>query len=101
MNNYEMNLKFSELFKEFTEVKVVLEKVLSSVRPEDVLWDNSDILRNWKVSERTLADWRKKGMISYVQVQNKIWYPKESRENFIKNHLVKVQLNDGGQNHGN
>jgi hypothetical protein len=94
MNNYEMNLRFSELFKEFSELKTVLEKILSSVRPEETLWDNADIIKNWKVSERTLADWRKKGLISYVQVQSKIWYPQDARESFLKNHCVKVQLND-------
>jgi hypothetical protein len=94
MNSYEMNLKFSELFKEFTEVKAVLEKVLSNIKPDQDLWDNADIIQNWKVSERTLADWRKKGLIAYVQVQNKICYPKTARECFLKDHFVIVQLND-------
>ena len=94
MNNYEMNLKFSELFKEFTEVKATLEKVLSSIKSHEDLWDNADIIKNWKVSERTLADWRKKGLISYVQVQSKIWYPKDARDGFLKDHFVEVKLND-------
>ena len=101
MNNYEMNLKFLELFKELTEVKKTLDQVLSNIKPESELWDNCDIIKNWKVSERTLADWRKRGVISYVQVQSKIWYPKEARDNFLKDHLVKIQLNNGGLNHGN
>ena len=95
MNNYEMDLKFSGLFKELTELKKTLELVLSTVRPEEELWDNADIIQNWKVSERTLADWRKKGLISYVQVQSKIWYPKAARDCFLKNHYVRVQPNDG------
>jgi len=94
MNNYEMNLKFLELFKELSEVRTVLCKVLSCITPDEDLWDNADIIKNWKVSERTLADWRKKGLISYVQVQSKIWYPQEARENFLKDHFVAVQLND-------
>lgn len=96
-----MNLKFSELFKELKEVKKTLDRVLSNVKPEEDLWDNSDLIKNWKVSERTLADWRKKGLISYVQVQNKIWYPKESRDSFQRAFQVKIQLNNGGMNHGN
>lgn len=89
-----MNLRFSELFKEFTEIKVILERVLSSIKPDEDLWDNADIIKNWKVSERTLADWRKKGLISYIQVQSKIWYPRTARESFLKDHFVKGQLND-------
>ena len=95
MNNYEMNIRFSELLKEVSEVRKILDKLSSLVKPEDELWDNADIIKNWKVSERTLADWRKKGIISYVQVQSKIWYPQYAREGFLKNHYVKVQLNDG------
>jgi hypothetical protein len=94
MNNYEMNLKFSELFREFTTVKAILEKVLSNIKSDEDLWDNADIIQNWKVSERTLADWRKKRLISYVQVQSKIWYPKTARESFLNDHFVKVQIND-------
>ncbi len=94
MNNYEMNLKFLELSKELSELKTILSKVLISIRPDEDLWDNADIIKNWKVSERTLADWRKKGLISYVQVQSKIWYPKNARESFLKDHFVAVQLND-------
>jgi hypothetical protein len=117
MNNYEMNLKFSELLKEVTELKSNLDKLLSIVKPEEDLWDNSDVIRNWKVSERTLSDWRKNGLIGYVQVNGKIWYPRSVRNKFLDQHLVTdgydnvqeddfdddwvVYINNGGQNHGN
>jgi hypothetical protein len=52
------------------------------------LWDSSDIIRNWKVSERTLADWRKKKMIGYVQINKKIFYPRTSRERFISENSI-------------
>jgi hypothetical protein len=94
MNSYEMNLKFNELSNELSDLRNVLSQVLLNVRPDDELWDNADIIKNWKVSERTLADWRKKGLISYVQVQSKIWYPRESRESFLDENYVKVQHND-------
>lgn len=97
-----MDLKFLELFKELSEIKTILENVLSKVNPEEVPWDNSDIIRNWKVSERTLSDWRKKGLIAYVQVQGKIWYPRSSREAFMnkysisaKNENVRIEYQDG------
>jgi len=97
MNNYEMNVRFSELLNEVTELKKTLDKVLSIVKPEEDLWDNSDLVRNWKVSERTLSDWRKNGIISYVQVNGKVWYPRYAREEFLDKHLTK----DEGLNHGN
>jgi hypothetical protein len=93
MNNYELDLKFSELFKELTEVKNTLEQVLSCIKPEGDLWDNSDIIRNWKISERTLAYWRKNGLLSYVQVNGKIWYPRNTREAFLSRHMQNESLN--------
>jgi len=111
-----MNLKFLELFKELSEVKSTLEQVLSNIKPEAEVWDNSDIIRNWKVSERTLADWRKNGLISYVKVNGKIWYPRNAREEFLDRNTVNevddvngiyqdqdwvVYLKEGGHHHGN
>lgn len=95
MNNYEMDLKFLELQKELTEVKKTLDKALLTVRSEKELWDNADIIKYWKVSERTLAGWRKKGLISYVQVQSKIYYPEDARAEFLNNHLIGGSLNNG------
>jgi hypothetical protein len=57
--------------------------------PEVDLWDNSEIIRKWKISERTLASWRKNGLISYVQVSGKIWYTKEGRDEFLKRNLIQ------------
>lgn len=92
-----MNIKFSELLNEVADLKKTLDILLSIVKPEEDLWDNSDLIRNWKVSDRTLSDWRKNGLISYIQVNGKIWYTKKAREGFLEKHLVK----DGGLNHGN
>lgn len=89
-----MNLKFLELAKELSELRDIICKVLLSVKPDEDLWDNADVIKNWKVSERTLADWRKKGLISYVQVQSKIWYTKEARESFLNENYIRVQHND-------
>lgn len=83
-----MNIRFSELLNEVAGLKETLDKLLTFVKPNEELWDNADIIQNWKVSERTLADWRKKGLISYVQVQNKIWYPKSARDEFLAKNLV-------------
>ncbi|MEI7829695.1 MAG: hypothetical protein WCI31_07985 [Prolixibacteraceae bacterium] len=52
------------------------------------LWDNSDLIRNWKISQRTLSTWRTDGLIDYVQAGSKIWYPREARERFILKNLI-------------
>ena len=101
MNEYLVNMKFSEVFKCISEIRNDLNFVMNNIKPEEELWDNSDLTRRWKISERTLASWRHTGLISYVQVNGKIWYPKEARDSFLRDHLVKVQLNKEVHNHEN
>ena len=68
-----------------------LKEVKGKVKFDYELWDGADIILNWKVSPRTLADWRAKGMIGYIQVGNKIWYPREARELFLNQHFIKAK----------
>jgi hypothetical protein len=89
MNEYVFNLQLREISSTLKEVKNDVELLKKENRPELGLWDNSDIIRNWKTSERTLATWRKKGLISYVQLSGKIWYTKESREEFLRRNLIQ------------
>ena len=78
-----------EVLAEIQFLKDALSEIKKS-KNEDEMWDNSDMIRNWRISLRTLADWRSTGKIGYVQVGNKIWYPKNERELFLKANLVKA-----------
>ena len=89
MNDYNINVKFNEVITAISAVKDDVESLKKTVKSDEDLWDGSDIIRNWKVSERTLASWRSNGLISYVQVNGKIWYPRIERENFLLNNLIK------------
>lgn len=73
-------------------LSAVLEelKLLSTmVNPKDELWRVQDMETNWGVSVRLQSDWRRDGVIDYVQYGNKIWYPREAREAFIAKNIVK------------
>jgi hypothetical protein len=99
-----MNTDLAYLQKEFLDQIQFIRKELTDIkknRDSDEMWDNSDLTRNWKVSLRTLAEWRAEGKIGYVQIGNKIWYPREERELFIKANLVKVGLKNGGEAQSN
>jgi len=94
-----MNIDLSYLKKEFLDEIRFLRKELTDIiksRDSDEMWDNSDLIRNWKVSLRTLAEWRAERKIGYVQMGNKIWYPKEERDFFIKANLVPGGLKNVG-----
>lgn len=86
-----MNIDHSYFIKEIFDEIRFLRKELTDIKKNkvcDEMWDNSDLTRNWKVSLRTVAEWRASGKIGYFQVGKKILYPKEEREFFIKANLV-------------
>jgi hypothetical protein len=95
MISYDTNVRISEILKGIEQVMVCVNQLIEVVKPEEELWDNSDLIRNWKVSERTLSSWRCKGLISFIRVNGKIWYPREARENFLRDHLVGCQQKNG------
>ena len=88
MVEFDTSVRISDIQKKMDVVKECVDRLLEVVKPEEKLWDNSDIIRNWKVSERTLATWRKEKLIRFVQVKDKIWYPKEAREEFLQRNLI-------------
>lgn len=95
-----MNTDLAYLQKEFLDQIQLIRKELTDIKKNrdcDEMWDNSDLTRNWKVSLRTLAEWRAEGKIGYVQIGNKIWYPREERELLIKANLVKIGFKNGGE----
>jgi len=76
----------------FTVMKS-LDKQVPFIKQRQNHWHNANIIRNGKMSERTLATWRSKVLIGYVQIGGKIWYPREARKEFLSNHLIRI--NDG------
>lgn len=67
-----------------------LNLLSTMVNPKDELWRVQDMESNWGVSVRLQANWRRDGVIDYVQIGNKIWYPREAREAFIKANTIKA-----------
>jgi len=95
MVSYDFAYRVNQIEKSLLEFKSLLIEIQSSIKPENDIWDNADMIQNWKVSERTLAEWRKDKKISYVKVNSKIWYTAENRLEFLSSHTIHNQLNDG------
>jgi hypothetical protein len=91
MNEYRIESKLSEMEKGIREMKEDLDNLARTVKPESDMWDSSEIIRKWKISERTLATWRHRGLISYVQLNGKIWYPRIAREEFLQRNLIPIK----------
>lgn len=85
---FDTEVRIEKIEKNLEEVSKKVDAVLKVVKAEEDLWDNSELIRRWNVSERTLASWRSKGLISYVQVNGKIWYPRVAREEFLVRNLI-------------
>lgn len=86
MNNVDVSYRLKELNDEMRRLVVEVNKLRNNIGENEV-WDNADLIRNWKVSTRTLASWRAEGLIEYVQVGSKIWYTKEARGKFLSLNL--------------
>nr|WP_294908719.1 helix-turn-helix domain-containing protein [uncultured Lacibacter sp.] len=54
-----------------------------SISLDEPMYDKQDILLHFHISERTLATWRKNGIIPFLKMGGKIYYPKK---------LVEAQL---------
>jgi len=89
MLNIDLNYRVRELADMVSLLKSEINELKSFIL-EDGLWDNSDMIRNWKVSKRTLANWRAEGLIDFVQIGSKIWYTKENRESFLARNAVNA-----------
>lgn len=88
MTNDDLSYRLKEFTSELKNLLFEMSELKKGIGIND-LWDNVDMIRNWKISTRTLVTWRAEGLIDYVQVGSKIWYPKEARENFLNNNLIK------------
>lgn len=87
MTNGDVSFRLKELTDEIKKLSKELSVVKKSNGVNE-LWDNSDMIRNWKISPRTLASWRADKLIDYVQVGGKIWYTKEMRDEFMRKNTV-------------
>jgi hypothetical protein len=56
-------------------VQLIRHEVQQAKRPaEEVIYDDVDLRNFLKVSKRTTAHWREKGMITYSKLGGKIYY---------------------------
>ena len=67
------------------------EKVSSGYKqkPEEIIFDNADVLKILKVSRRTLQQWRTDGVIGFSQVGSKLYYTQKDISEFIQRHYQK------------
>ena len=68
------------------EIKLSVEKVIRP--PEHVILDDVELRTYLKVSKRTTAYWREKGLITFSKLGGKIYYRQSDILSFLKMHEV-------------
>lgn len=66
-----------------------IHKALKNKSEKALVYDNSDVMRLLKVSQRTLATWREDGTIQYSKIGAKIYYKPEHIQEMIDKGMVK------------
>jgi len=97
MNEYRIESKLNELETGLNDIRYGVQSISHKVMSSEELWDNSDVMSKWHVSQRTLASWRARQIIGYVKIGKKIYYSKEDRDRFLSIHHV----NNGDHERGN
>lgn len=80
--------KIPELEELVTEIRVEIQQ---AKRPaEEIIYDDVDLRKFLKVSKRTTAYWREKGMITFSKLGGKLYYRLSDILSFIKQHEISA-----------
>ncbi len=78
--------KNSELEELFKLIKFEVQQAKRP--PEEVIYDDVDLRNYLKVSKRTTAYWRERGMITFFKLGGKIYYRLSDILSFLQQHEV-------------
>ena len=59
-------------------------KVGSNQNPEDIFFDNQEMMKLMKISKRTLQEWRDTNYIGFSQLGNKMYYTLADVQKLLK-----------------
>ena len=59
-------------------------KVGSNQKPEDIFFDNQEMMKLMKISKRTLQEWRDTNYIGFSQLGNKMYYTLADVQKLLK-----------------
>jgi len=78
-------LKLKEIENKLELTIKKLEKLQSSILEKQII-DNADFIQLMQISSSTAKNWRKKGIIAFSQIENKIYYKIEDIKAMIEKH---------------
>lgn len=70
-----------QLYQDLEQIKQKQEDVINILtekriltNPQEIIYDNSDVMLLLKISQRTLANWRASGIITFRKIGGKLYY---------------------------
>ncbi|MEO8148556.1 MAG: helix-turn-helix domain-containing protein [Bacteroidia bacterium] len=78
--------EYQDLLKRLDEIN---HKLLEKQKVTQEIYDNADLMKLLKVSRRTLSTWRSEQLLEFSQVGSKLYYTKDSVENFLSRYRIK------------
>ncbi len=69
---------------ELRRLQAQLDPLQRDKDPQDVLLDNADFLQRFKISRRTAYNWRRKKLLKYLLIENKIFYRLSDVRSFLE-----------------
>ena len=81
------NERIERLFQELDHLKLLIQSLQPGDR--DRWYTTEDLCRRFRLSKRTLQNYRDRKLIKFSQIGNKIFYKHSDVEEFFTDHKVK------------
>lgn len=82
MVNHDYSFQLKELSVRVTKIENLIDKFTIRQPNSEKDWDNATLLREWKISKRTAANYRKQGLGSFKR-GGRVYYTPEHRQQFL------------------
>ena len=79
MTNQDYGFKLKTLSQRIGEIEELLGNLIRGDPNTD--WDNATLMKEWAISKRTAANYRRKGLLHYKR-GGRIYYTAENRKEF-------------------
>lgn len=89
----ELYATVNEIKKQNDAVIGILKEKRVITNPKEIIYDNADVLQLLKISQRTLANWRASGIITYSKVGGRLFYTQADIDECMNRNRFKSYKN--------
>lgn len=93
MMDYLVKLELQRQNKTMENLLRKVGAIEKKIEPKVQLLDSNEVCKQLLVSERTLAQWRKDNVISYLQIGKTVRFTQEAITEMVKRNEVKFSKN--------